>query len=289
MGGAPGMPPPPMNGAGMQPMAPYGAQIGGGFAAPGMVGGMGSGTGNGWGQNLPLLYGNPANGGPLSAGVGGMSGGGMNNGGYGAVGGFGSPCQTSQQQQQNLPQLQQNLPPPQQQWNSNPTASPQHPPQLQQQWNNSQPQLLQPPTHHPPTQQPEQWRQPAQQVPLPINNGYGQSHASQRHGPMGSTSNHNNNNNNISGGLMGSGGGGRGGNMGNGTCSLSDEDIAKMIQQREICRQQRDYGTADNIRDTLRRQGVQLFDRENKWKTTDGRTGIIPGWQTNNHSSKNGR
>eukprot|EP00928_Gymnodinium_smaydae_P008668 TRINITY_DN1315_c0_g1_i1.p1 TRINITY_DN1315_c0_g1~~TRINITY_DN1315_c0_g1_i1.p1 ORF type:complete len:481 (+),score=115.80 TRINITY_DN1315_c0_g1_i1:95-1444(+) len=56
-------------------------------------------------------------------------------------------------------------------------------------------------------------------------------------------------------------------------CNLTDGDIQGRVQAREEARSRKDWASADMIRDELRRGGVELLDREEKWKTTDGRSG----------------
>lgn len=73
---------------------------------------------------------------------------------------------------------------------------------------------------------------------------------------------------------IGGGGGGRGGGYGDrgggdgysgsGTRNAdgkADSEIDDMVEQRDRARRDRDYGTADRIRDDLRAKGVELDDR----------------------------
>jgi cysteinyl-tRNA synthetase len=62
-----------------------------------------------------------------------------------------------------------------------------------------------------------------------------------------------------------------------GTCDLSDETIAQLVVEREKARQAQIYSRADELRETMREQGVELLDKERIWRTTDGRVGLLPG------------
>lgn len=56
---------------------------------------------------------------------------------------------------------------------------------------------------------------------------------------------------------------------------LSEDDIQKIIVNREQARARRDYKTADVLRDQLEKHGVYLDTKENKWRASDGRMGAI--------------
>eukprot|EP00933_Yihiella_yeosuensis_P043016 TRINITY_DN37718_c0_g1_i1.p1 TRINITY_DN37718_c0_g1~~TRINITY_DN37718_c0_g1_i1.p1 ORF type:complete len:365 (+),score=68.21 TRINITY_DN37718_c0_g1_i1:93-1187(+) len=60
-------------------------------------------------------------------------------------------------------------------------------------------------------------------------------------------------------------------------CSLTDYEIITRVRQREDARAQKDFGTADSIRDELRRNGVDLVDKDKTWISTDGRSGHYSG------------
>jgi len=60
-------------------------------------------------------------------------------------------------------------------------------------------------------------------------------------------------------------------------CTLSEADIAVRVQQREQARNNKDWGSADRLRDELRRHGVELLDNQKVWTTTDGRRGNYDG------------
>lgn len=64
---------------------------------------------------------------------------------------------------------------------------------------------------------------------------------------------------------------------GPGECPLSDASIRDLISQREEARRQKDWGRADSVRDELRRNGVELDDKENFWRTASGRSGTYGG------------
>jgi len=55
--------------------------------------------------------------------------------------------------------------------------------------------------------------------------------------------------------------------------------MMSLIVQREQARQAKDFATADSLREKLAELGVQLFDKTNSWKCSDGRSGRIPTWQ----------
>ena len=60
-----------------------------------------------------------------------------------------------------------------------------------------------------------------------------------------------------------------------GAAPLTDEDIGRLVQEREQARYTGDYKTADKLRDTLEKHGVHLDAKENKWQAADGRSGPI--------------
>jgi hypothetical protein len=60
-----------------------------------------------------------------------------------------------------------------------------------------------------------------------------------------------------------------------GAAPLSDEEIDRMVKEREQARFTLDYKTADKIRETLEKHGVHLDTKENKWQAADGRSGPI--------------
>ena len=54
-------------------------------------------------------------------------------------------------------------------------------------------------------------------------------------------------------------------------CSLSKEEVRKYVEQRTIARRGRNFDEADNIRNMLAENGVELYDKLNEWATYDGR------------------
>jgi len=59
----------------------------------------------------------------------------------------------------------------------------------------------------------------------------------------------------------------------------TDLEITTLVVQREKVRQSGDFGTSDMIRNELRAVGVEIYDKEKVWKSTDGRQGPVPTWQ----------
>ncbi|KAL3917240.1 MAG: hypothetical protein SGPRY_006483, partial [Prymnesium sp.] len=57
--------------------------------------------------------------------------------------------------------------------------------------------------------------------------------------------------------------------------ALSDEEIERLVREREQARFTSDYKTADRLRDQLERAGVLLDPKENRWQAADGRSGQI--------------
>ena len=60
-----------------------------------------------------------------------------------------------------------------------------------------------------------------------------------------------------------------------GATTLSDDEIARLVQDREHARFTNDYKTADRLRDELEKHGVHLDTKENRWQAADGRSGPI--------------
>lgn len=60
-----------------------------------------------------------------------------------------------------------------------------------------------------------------------------------------------------------------------GGSSLSDEEIERLVREREQARCTGDFKTADRLRDQLERHGVHLDPKEGKWQAADGRSGPI--------------
>jgi len=55
-----------------------------------------------------------------------------------------------------------------------------------------------------------------------------------------------------------------------------NEQVMRLVVQREQARLQKDFTTADSFRDQLSAIGISLFDKTNSWKGTDGSSGRIP-------------
>jgi cysteinyl-tRNA synthetase len=62
-----------------------------------------------------------------------------------------------------------------------------------------------------------------------------------------------------------------------GRSSLLTATIVMMVQCREAARKEKDWARADQIRDELKSNGVQVFDKEGIWKAQDGRSETIQG------------
>ena len=59
-----------------------------------------------------------------------------------------------------------------------------------------------------------------------------------------------------------------------------DTDVAAIvasIREREAARAQHNWSLADQIREALRVQGVELLDKEKVWRSADGKVGVLPG------------
>lgn len=60
----------------------------------------------------------------------------------------------------------------------------------------------------------------------------------------------------------------------------SDQDIEWLVKTRERIRQNKDFAAADNLRNQMKNIGIEVWEKEKTWKTTDGRQGIIPSWNS---------
>ena len=58
-------------------------------------------------------------------------------------------------------------------------------------------------------------------------------------------------------------------------CSLHDDHIAQMVAQRERARASHDWAQADQLRESLRTQGVELLEKQKFWRAADGRLGLL--------------
>lgn len=59
----------------------------------------------------------------------------------------------------------------------------------------------------------------------------------------------------------------------------TDMEISTLVVQREKARQGSDFPMADMIRDELKAQGVEIYDKDKVWRASDGRSGPVPTWQ----------
>lgn len=57
--------------------------------------------------------------------------------------------------------------------------------------------------------------------------------------------------------------------------SLSDASITALIHGRERARERRDWKASDAIRDDLKCLGVEVWDKDKVWRSSDGRNGTI--------------
>ena len=60
-----------------------------------------------------------------------------------------------------------------------------------------------------------------------------------------------------------------------GAAALSDDEIDRLVKEREQARFTSDYKTADRLREQLEKHGVHLDTKTNKWQSADGRSGPI--------------
>ena len=58
-------------------------------------------------------------------------------------------------------------------------------------------------------------------------------------------------------------------------CSLHDDHIVQMVAQRERARASHDWAQADQLRESLRTQGVELLEKQKIWRAADGRVGLL--------------
>lgn len=56
-------------------------------------------------------------------------------------------------------------------------------------------------------------------------------------------------------------------------CVIADEEIMARVREREEHRLNRNWQAADEVREALRIQGVEVMDAQRQWLTTDGRSG----------------
>ncbi|CAE8683871.1 unnamed protein product, partial [Polarella glacialis] len=59
---------------------------------------------------------------------------------------------------------------------------------------------------------------------------------------------------------------------------ITDTEIATLVVQREKARIAKDFALSDVIRDELKSCGCDIMDKQKVWKTSDGRSGLVPSW-----------
>eukprot|EP00413_Alexandrium_margalefii_P043709 CAMPEP_0204584948 /NCGR_PEP_ID=MMETSP0661-20131031/46633_1 /ASSEMBLY_ACC=CAM_ASM_000606 /TAXON_ID=109239 /ORGANISM="Alexandrium margalefi, Strain AMGDE01CS-322" /LENGTH=381 /DNA_ID=CAMNT_0051594453 /DNA_START=64 /DNA_END=1209 /DNA_ORIENTATION=+ len=59
----------------------------------------------------------------------------------------------------------------------------------------------------------------------------------------------------------------------------SEAHIKHLVQMREQARAQKDWGQSDSLRDELKAQGVDIFDKEKMWRSSTGASGVILGYR----------
>ena len=59
------------------------------------------------------------------------------------------------------------------------------------------------------------------------------------------------------------------------TGAITDAEIHTVLGLREAARKSKNWAQADLYREQLRSRGVDIFDRDREWKTSDGRRGVI--------------
>ncbi|CAK0911578.1 unnamed protein product, partial [Prorocentrum cordatum] len=57
-----------------------------------------------------------------------------------------------------------------------------------------------------------------------------------------------------------------------------DLEVTALVAKRETARQSGDWGTADLIRTELKQAGCEIDDKGKTWRTSDGRSGLVPAW-----------
>ena len=53
--------------------------------------------------------------------------------------------------------------------------------------------------------------------------------------------------------------------------AITDEEITATLAAREAARKAKDFETADHHREALRQRGIEVFDKEKEWRSSDGR------------------
>jgi len=60
--------------------------------------------------------------------------------------------------------------------------------------------------------------------------------------------------------------------------AITDLEVTALVAKRETARQSGDWGTADLIRTELKQAGCEIDDKGKTWRTSDGRSGLVPAW-----------
>ena len=50
-----------------------------------------------------------------------------------------------------------------------------------------------------------------------------------------------------------------------------------MLEARQMAKRSKDYGASDNLRRELSARGVTIDDQTGRWRSSDGRMGVVPG------------
>ncbi len=56
---------------------------------------------------------------------------------------------------------------------------------------------------------------------------------------------------------------------------LTDAEISMRVGERERVRQTHDFASADRLREKLKQIGIEIWDKEKEWRSSDGRKGPI--------------
>jgi len=56
---------------------------------------------------------------------------------------------------------------------------------------------------------------------------------------------------------------------------VPEEEILRLVAQRQSFRQARRFAESDAIREELRSMGIELYDKEKEWRSRDGRRGML--------------
>lgn len=54
------------------------------------------------------------------------------------------------------------------------------------------------------------------------------------------------------------------------------QSVAALVRSREQARYDKNFKLADMVRDQLKNMGVQVYDKEKRWESTDGQSGTVP-------------